>query len=310
MLAYLISAYRDPEHLARLIKALDFNADFYVHIDANVDEAPFRAALPHKVKFVHRHAVNWGGWNQVAYQYELVKTAVSSGCNYSHLVCLSAQDYPLWSNSRIHAFFAEHAHEELMSGYNLTRGNSSIQRRKVTCVHPFRDLKWHNRWLRNKVIVASRTLLRYMGIRRPASVMLNGKRCDVFFGSDYWAITLACARWILTTFDGETALQRYFSTSFVPSEMCFQTIVFNSPFAAHALLHTGPYPGLSVLTPLHYIDYGACIKELTTEDLPKLTERNKMFCRKVVTGKSDALAEAIDRLRAADEAAHSSAAND
>lgn len=140
--------------------------------------------------------------------------------------------------------------------------------------------------------------------------MLNGKRCDVFFGSDYWAITLACARWILTTFDGETALQRYFSTSFVPSEMCFQTIVFNSPFAAHALLHTGPYPGLSVLTPLHYIDYGACIKELTTEDLPKLTERNKMFCRKVVTGKSDALAEAIDRLRAADEAAHSSAAND
>ena len=90
MLAYLISAYRDPEHLARLIKALDFNADFYVHIDANVDEAPFRAALPHKVKFVHRHAVNWGGWNQVAYQYELVKAAVSSGCNYSHLVCASA----------------------------------------------------------------------------------------------------------------------------------------------------------------------------------------------------------------------------
>ena len=39
MLAYLISAYTDPDHLARLIAALDHEADFYVHVDANVDDA-------------------------------------------------------------------------------------------------------------------------------------------------------------------------------------------------------------------------------------------------------------------------------
>lgn len=114
---------------------------------------------------------------------------MGSGRDYSHLVCLSAQDYPLWSNSQIHAFFAEHEHEELMSGYNLTRGTGDVQRRKVTCIHPFRDLKWRNRWLKNKVIVASRTLLRSMGVRRPATVKPAGKQCDVYFGSDYWAIT-------------------------------------------------------------------------------------------------------------------------
>lgn len=94
MLAYLISAYTDPDHLARLIAALDHEADFYVHVDANVDDAPFRRLLPKKVHFVPRHHVSWGGWEQVAYQYELIKAVINSGRDYTHLVCLSAQDYP------------------------------------------------------------------------------------------------------------------------------------------------------------------------------------------------------------------------
>ena len=36
-LAFLIPAYRDPAHLARLIAALDDRAGFYVHLDARVD---------------------------------------------------------------------------------------------------------------------------------------------------------------------------------------------------------------------------------------------------------------------------------
>ena len=32
-IAYIISAYKDAPHLARLVAALDDRADFYVHID-------------------------------------------------------------------------------------------------------------------------------------------------------------------------------------------------------------------------------------------------------------------------------------
>lgn len=46
MLAYLISAYCDPDHVKQLIDALDVDADFYVHIDARVDDAPFVAYCP------------------------------------------------------------------------------------------------------------------------------------------------------------------------------------------------------------------------------------------------------------------------
>lgn len=86
---------------------------------------------------------------------------------------------------------------------------------------------------------------------------------------------------------------KYFRTSFVPSELCIQTIVFNSPFASKGLLLEGEYPGLTRLTPLHYIDYGASIRVMTLEDLPVLRQSGKMFCRKVVSGESDTLIEKL-----------------
>lgn len=298
MLAYLISAYRDPEHLRALIEALDYEADFYVHIDANVDEAPFRAVLPGKVRFVPRHRVSWGGWEQVEYQYELMRAALASSVAYTHLVCLSAQDYPLWSNSRIHAFFTAHAGQQLMAGYDLTRTDDAGQRRKFTHIHPFRDLPWSNRWLKNKVIVASRTLLSVFGVRRIPQVRIGDRLCDIYFGSDYWAITPECARYLVAKLEQEPQIKRYFKTTFVPSEMCLQTLVYNSPFAPHDLLQTGRYPGLTSLTPLHYIHYGACIKILTEDDWETLHHCGKMFCRKIVSGTSDGLKYFIDRERA------------
>ena len=39
-IAYIISAYKDAPHLARLVAALDDRADFYVHIDLNADIHP------------------------------------------------------------------------------------------------------------------------------------------------------------------------------------------------------------------------------------------------------------------------------
>lgn len=297
MLAYLISAYRDPDHLARLVNALDFQADFYIHVDALTDLTPFERALPDKVHFVKRYKVTWGGWAQVDYQHQLLRAALDSGRTYTHLVCLSGQDYPLWSNHRIHHFFAQHAEDQLMAGYNLTRGDSPEQLRKVTHLHPFRDLTCVNTWWRNKLIVASRHALAALGIRRQPQAPIGGQPCDVYFGSDYWAITPECARHVVETLENDSELCRYFRTTFVPSELCLQTIVFNSPFGARALLHTGSYPGLTTLTPLHYIHYGEAIKVLTVDDWPLLQESGKMFCRKVVTGQSDRLAERIDSVR-------------
>lgn len=296
-IAYILSAYRDAPHLVRLIEALDFNADFYVHIDLKADMRPFKELLKDRVTFVPRHWVSWGGWEQVEYQKELLAAVLRSGVNYDRVVCLSGQDYPLWSNEHLHCFFQEHKDTEFIMGMNLTRSSNAYQQGKIVNYHLFRDLKWRNLWWKNKFIVASRNLLKVLPVKKRAVVALDGKETDVYFGSDYWALTLPCARYVYEKLCTEKEMVRYFKTSFVPSELCIQTLVFNSPFAKQALLYEGEYPGLSGLTPLHYIVYGREIKTMTLEDLPVLQQSGKLFCRKVVSGLSDGLVEAIEKLR-------------
>lgn len=297
-IAYIISAYKDAPHLARLIAALDDGqSDFYVHIDLKADELPFRDLLGEKAVFVRQHWVSWGGWEQVEYQKELLAAVIRSRKPYSHVVCLSGQDYPLWSNADIHRHFEAHPDREFIQGMNLTRCANAYQRNKIVCYHLFRDLPWHNLWLKNKLIVAARRLLKILPFRKPPVVRLqDGREADVYFGSDYWALTLPCARHVYDRLCHEPEMTRYFRTSFVPSELCVQTLVFNSPFASKAMLYEGKYPGLSGLTPLHYIQYGHSIKILTEADWPVLQACGKMFCRKMASGTSDALREKIDKL--------------
>ena len=183
-IAYILSAYTDAPHLRRLVDALDDGwADFYVHIDRKVDDTPFRKQLAGRATFVPRHWISWGGWEQVEYQRELLKAVMQSGVEYGRVVCLSGQDYPLWSRQAIRSYFEAHADKEFIMGMNLTRSGEARFLRRVTHYHPFRDLPWRNSWLKNKLVVAGRWLMRLLPWRKPVCVMLQGGReVDVYFG--------------------------------------------------------------------------------------------------------------------------------
>ena len=296
-IAYIISAYKDAPHLSRLIKALDEDADFYVHIDQKADSRPFKELLGDKVTFVQSHWISWGGWEQVEYQKDLLAAVLRSGIDYSRVVCLSGQDYPLWSNERIHRYFDEHKDTEFIMGMNLTRCMNKTLLSRIVNYHFFRDLKWNSLWWKNKFIVASRILMKYLPLKKRPVVQIGGKEAEIYSGSDYWALTLPCARYVYEKLCSEKELVRYFKTSFVPSELCIQTLVFNSPFASCALLYKEKFDGLPALTPLHYIRYTSFIKIMVPEDWQILQQSGKMFCRKVISGISDSLVEIIDAAR-------------
>ena len=66
-IAYLISAHTDPKQLRRLINALSFGVEdfveFFVHVDAKVDEIPFKKEcnLPNVHFCPNRYWIQWGG---------------------------------------------------------------------------------------------------------------------------------------------------------------------------------------------------------------------------------------------------------
>lgn len=296
-IAYIISAYKDAQHLLRLVNRLNENADFYIHVDLRTDIKPFLELLRDKVTFVPRHWISWGGWEQVEYQKELLGAVINSGKEYGHIVCISGQDYPLWNNSQIHHFFNQNKNKEFISGYNLTRSSCKKQKQRFINYHFFRDLRCNNLWIKNKLIVLSRHVMRLLPIRKKSTIHIKKSSYEIYCGSDYWALTLPCAKYVYQMLCNEQKFKDYFYHSFVPSELCIQTIVFNSPFASNAILHKGEYPGLAKLTPLHYINYGKCIKILTEEDYITLKKSGKMFCRKVVYNVSDKLVQLINYSR-------------
>lgn len=104
-IAYLISAYKDPIQLNRLIKRLNGKGIyFYIHIDKNADINIFRKTLDGLVNVFFtnkRFKVSWGGWSQVLYQKELIKSALSSNLKFNRLFLISGQDYPIKSNEYI-----------------------------------------------------------------------------------------------------------------------------------------------------------------------------------------------------------------
>lgn len=299
-IAYLIATYCDPVHLERLVNALDDHADFFIHIDAKIDFTPFACLEKNpRVHFLKkRHVVFWGDITQVYYQRDLLRACLDSGIAFDRICILSGLDYPLMSNRQLRDFFAAHSDREFIQGIDL-----SVQRPEVTRNYRVYRPQFFCSLFSNRCNLRIRILLRKifyaLGVRKPLTFRWGERTCPVFKGSDWWGITPQLGRYLLQQLDIYPEILRYFSTAFVPSELLWQSIVFNSPFAEKAMLFPGSYVSLASLTPLHYIYYDPIIKVLTEEDYSTLMASGKPFCRKTCTGTSDALMDLLDRHRTA-----------
>lgn len=307
-IAYLITAYIDPFQLKRLCDAILFDngqdkSKVFLHIDKKVDITPFLKIMKgySNVCFCkNRYFINWGGYNQVLSQRELLRCAFNDKIIFDRFVCISATDYPLWSNLKIVSYFKEHLDIELIGGYDLTTCSNSEQRHKVDIYHYFRDLPVPIR-IRRIFSYGSRSLLRTLGIKRKPVVKLsNGKEVHIYTGSDYWSLSRACVNNVLQNLQDESPYIKRLKHTYIPSEIIVNTIVYNSEFAQNAkpLVHDNEMlsdVGLDMLTPLQLIEYKEAIKVWTLSDFDKLVASGKMFCRKTLSGLSDTLIEKIEK---------------
>lgn len=301
-IAYIITAYKDPVQLARLIDSVNNNADFYIHIDLKSKIEPFNQLLlnkPNTYLTEVRYPVNWASFSQVNSQKELLKEVINSKIKYGRIVCLSGMDYPIWPTSKIVNEFEMHQNTQYIMGFNLSKSNNKSQKDKVAIFHFFRDINIRSLTVLRLIRGLSRIIMKVLPVRRRTNVKISGERKDIYMGSDYWALTYECAKYVHEVMCKEKALMDYFKYSFAPSEMVIQTIVFNSPFRADVLsCNAIDYNGLRNLTPLHYIDYGnSKIRIFDEGDFDTLVKSGKMFFRKASTGISDKLIILMDKHR-------------
>lgn len=125
-IAYLISVHHDPKQMGRMLHALQGkDTYFFIHVDAKANQREFEAAIPegakNHVQFTKkRYWVQWGGFNQVRYQRELLSASLSSGIEFDRVFIVTGQDYPLWSNERIEQELADNPSKEYITGLDIS----------------------------------------------------------------------------------------------------------------------------------------------------------------------------------------------
>lgn len=298
-IAYLISAHTDPTHLERMIHALDNQeATFFIHLDARADKTQFSSLSAHpRVTFIkNRTRVLWGDITQVYYQIDLLRACIGSGKSFDRICTLSGLDYPLVPYCRFRNMLEAQPQKEYIQGIDLNGQNPIISKQYQTW-RPQIWINGLNEQINLKLRKALRLVLPWFGLHKKLTLKVGDATWHVFKGSDWWCITPKLAAYMLQTIDSHPEIMTYFRTAFAPSELIWQTIVFNSPFADKAILSKGEYISLAALTPLHHIVYHPVIKIFTEKDWQELMNSGKPFCRKTVTGISDNLMDRIDQYR-------------
>jgi len=311
VLAYLILVHKSPRQLARLIDALQHpDVTFFVHVDDKVEDAQFRYMTRQQgnVRFIGpRQVVEWGGWNMVEAELALTRAAVKAGADY--LVLLSGSDYPVWSSRRLFNFFSATEkcyleHYRIPSRY-WDRGGLNRVRQWWLCDDPIKLRSrvwrrtagriWRSVWHRliRYPLNLTMKLCFELGLRRRTPAGLT-----FYVGSQWWAMSRACAEYMLDFRARHRDIVRFYRHSHVPDEGFFQTVIMNSPLRDQVVNDN-----------LRFIEWdgGFNPRVLDQNDLEAILKSGAAFARKISLGgekdpggrliNSEPLLHAMDEVR-------------
>ncbi|WPV65516.1 beta-1,6-N-acetylglucosaminyltransferase [Chitinophaga sp. LS1] len=278
-IAYLITAYRDFDHLSRLIeKILTPETEIFVHIDAKI-EYNLSIALKDNDR-VHiledRFLVTWGGFNLTLAFMALMSECRASG-TYDQVFLISGADFPLVSNDEISAFVAANKDLIFLEYFEIpyakwTGSNGGIDRY---------ELEWPVDDIGKDTAEEYAWQQKEAGIRRafPAGLKPYG-------GSCWWTMPSAVLEYLCDYFtDNFDWIYPYFRTVLLADEILIPTVIMNSPYKRKVINNN-----------LRYIDWvtgPASPKILTMDDLPLLKASGCLFARKFIPAIDS---EVIDQL--------------
>jgi hypothetical protein len=256
-IAYVVSAYKNPDHLARLIRRLHTGSgtSFLVHVDRKTDDATFRAMLAgvadlEGIRFLPRHACHWGDFGHVRASLKGIRELAHRADEPDYVILLSGQDYPIKSNTFIRDFLERAEGRSFFLHFPLPTENWSRGG-----LDRFRD--WHIRY-------------RGLHLRLPLRRRLpDGLR--PWGGSAYWIVSRSALRTIVDFLEANPGYERFFKHVDIPDELFFQTILLNGPEAERCVDFR-----------LHYTEWSRdpAPAILVEDDFPHLLDSSCLFARK------------------------------
>ncbi|WP_427159738.1 beta-1,6-N-acetylglucosaminyltransferase [Aliinostoc sp. HNIBRCY26] len=229
-LAYLVAAHNTPNHMCRMLKAL--NSDhvyFFIHIDKKSDIQPYQKNLnlPNITFIQERISVYWGEFSQVQATINLIKSALSSDIKFDYLILISGSDYPLKTPSQISDFFLKNSGKEFINLVEMPNPKASKMLDRI--------YKYQMQTIIDKTYYRTLNKIINYGINKIIRWRRNYKKVlgdmKLYAGSSWWALSTDACHYILSYIDNHSPMVNFFKNTFFPDESFFHTIIGNSEFS-------------------------------------------------------------------------------
>ncbi|HZG36016.1 MAG TPA: beta-1,6-N-acetylglucosaminyltransferase [Gaiellaceae bacterium] len=272
-LVYVVSAYKLPRQLGRLLRRLaDGEARIAVHVDAKTPEGVYRrmrheaSGLAH-VHFLPRHRSFWAGFGHVRTTLKGIEHHLANPEPFDYAILLTGQDYPLVPPAVIRRRLAEAEGASFLNWFPLPTerwdANGGLDRFERLHLVSYKSLHLRLPWRR-----------RIPGGLRP------------FGGSAYWCLARPAVEYVADYTRRNPRYVRFFSRVFVPDELFFQTLLLNSPLRESMIDDD-----------LRYLDWQRrpAPAILRVDDLDTMLASGKLFARKFDESIDSRVLDELDR---------------
>jgi len=289
-LAYLILAHEDPIHLSKLVKSLDYNSDFYIHIDkkSNIDDFKSHIQQDNVIFIKNRVPVYWADISMIDAEINLLDAALKHSYLYSHAVFLSGSCFPIKKKEYIYEFFTSQPKKEFLKFIDM----------RDSPEHYLKHIKF--KWFRSPFIVSNNIyiqkidkLIRYIVTKLKLKNDWDDKIIP-YFGSQWIALTMECSKYVRDYHFSKNDFREMNKYTFSPDEHYIHTIVGNSKFSKNSdgkMVFQGS--GNWRLANFHIIHPLLGKKWYTLDDWNEIVNSDKLFVRKLNTKKSSDLVDKI-----------------
>ncbi|WP_234735966.1 beta-1,6-N-acetylglucosaminyltransferase [Tellurirhabdus bombi] len=304
--AYLILAHNQPGLLFQLVTLLDHpEVRIYIHLDRSADLDLFtdHYPWPESVNFIEERVKVWyGGYSMVEAELALIRAALTDSYSFRYLRLLSGVDFPLKPAHELVHFY-QNSTVEYLSYFKVADRPDWHHKVRYPYFHEWPLLNKRNgRWGMRRFQLYNRILKYVLPRRRFCSSL------DLYGGAQWWALTAACAQYVLTYLNQHPEIKQFFRLGDHPDEQVFQTVILNSPFASQ-VIHYGKrwpkgmewqnYPVGYLLESNYvhtYVDWNPAREQpalLREGDLNELISSGCYFCRKLDARQSAGLIEKL-----------------
>ncbi len=296
-IAYLILAHNKPEQLKRLINKLNCdNVLFIIHIDEKVKGEEYKKFLSiqnnnSNIYFVEKRIkVYWGHFSIVKATLLCMNKLRDMNIEYNYALLLSGSDYPIKSNSFVFDFLQKTDKKGFVHGGEMqwVISNKKIPWIKysyeglgrIRYYHFCKFAKYFS--IFNHFILNS--FIKEFLLRR------NWLFTDIpYCGSQWWCLDKELIEYVLDFCRDNVKFVNYFKYTFVPDEMFFHTILFNSHYKDYIEKR-------SLTLTIWTQDSGSHPSTLTSKNLPELISTKELFARKFDEDVDSGILDKLDSL--------------